>query len=357
MTASHTVTRRKTGGVKYLDPVPRSDATDLVAKVYAQAAREFRLVPPLTIHSLVGDILAAFWVLTREAYVVGCHNRADREIVAAAVSQTNACPFCVEVHSAMLHATANHALAGELLDARTAQASTHPLAQWALATRIPSAAILTTPPFSAQDAPQILGTAILYHYLNRMVNVFLEPSPSPVRLRSHTMRNLVGRLLGRLIGRRIVGVDTMPGLSLALLPEAPLPTAFAWAQSNAAVAGALARFTVAIEREGQRALAEPVRALTEAVLRDWQGEDPGLSTQWIDDAIVGLSDAADRSAARLTLMTALTSYRVEDGIIDAFIAHHGEPADLIATTAWASFKAAQRIATWIAPSGATGSTG
>ncbi len=86
----------------------RGDATGLVATIYEQMADEFAIVPPLTIHSVVPDILAGVWCLSREAFVVGPGGRVRREMVAAAVSRSNACPYCVEVHSAMLHATQDH---------------------------------------------------------------------------------------------------------------------------------------------------------------------------------------------------------------------------------------------------------
>ncbi len=347
---SHSFTQKLTGrAVRYVAPVPRGNAVGLVADVYAQAEREFDLVPPVTIHSPVDEILAGFWGLTREAYIVGRVGRANREIVAAAVSQINDCPFCVEIHTAMLHATSQHELASTLLDPAAAKSSANPLAQWALATRTPGAPILASPPFLPADSTQVIGTAILYHYLNRMVNVFLEPSPSPVQHGSHAARNRVGRVLGFLFRWRFVRIDARPGMSLAMLPEAPLPTEFAWARTNASVAGALARFSAAIEAHGERVIPAAVRDVVAAVLHDWRGDDPGLSMHWLDEATNVLTDPFDRASARLALLTAIASYRVDETVISTFRSHRPSDADLIANTAWASLKATQRISTWIAP--------
>jgi AhpD family alkylhydroperoxidase len=347
---SYSVTQRLTGGaIKYVEPVARGRAKGLVAEVYAQAEREFALLPPLTMHSADPDILAVFWGLTREAYIVGRAGRADRELVAAAVSQSNACPFCVEAHSAMLHATANHEQASEVLDARRVRSSGHPLVQWALATRTPGAAILNNAPFAEHDGPQLRATAILFHYLNRMVNVFLEPSPSPVALHSRGVKNLVGRALGALVGTRIVSVDAKPGLGLAFLPDAPLQPEFAWAKTAPAVARALATFSATIERRGEEVIRPRVRQVAEDRLSCWNGDDPGLSMQWVEEAIAGLSREDERAAARLVLLAGLASYRVDQSAIAAFRKHRPEPADLIATTAWASLQAARRIAGWIGP--------
>ena len=45
-------------GVRYLHPVPAAAATGLVAEVYAQAEREFGLLPPLPLHSPLPRLLA-----------------------------------------------------------------------------------------------------------------------------------------------------------------------------------------------------------------------------------------------------------------------------------------------------------
>jgi AhpD family alkylhydroperoxidase len=74
---------------------------------------------------------------------------ARREMVAAAVSRTNACPYCVEIHSAMLRVTRDHDLARKLqTDAGAAEAvRREPLIRWAFSTREPRAEVLAHPPF------------------------------------------------------------------------------------------------------------------------------------------------------------------------------------------------------------------
>ena len=348
--ATQSLTQYITGQVvHYVKPVPSGHAMGLVAAVYTQVEEEFALVPPVTIHSPVPEILAGVWCVTREAYIVGHSGRADREAVAAAVSRTNACPFCIEVHSAMLHATAKHTLARQLLDDNAAGSGENsPLVEWALATRNPNAAILAHAPFPPEAGPQILATAIVYHFINRMVNVFLDESPMPVKIRSVALKNAVGRMMGRVAGRRLVAVDAPPGRSLALLPDAALPPEFDWAQRNPAVAGALARFAPAVEDHGQRVLTASVRRLVEDRLAARDGEDSGLGLQWLDQIIASLDSAADQAAARLALLTALASYRVDETVVDEFKAYYPRETDLVAVTAWASFKAVQRLSTWVA---------
>jgi AhpD family alkylhydroperoxidase len=183
--------------------------------VYEQMAREFAVVPALTIFSPVPDLLASIWCLSREALIVDRANRPRREALATAVSRVDKCPYCVDIHHSMLHATADHELAEAL--ATTADADTfarsHPLVAWGLATAHPGAAIVACPPFSGEEAAQFLGTAVTFHFINRMVNLFLEPSPLPFG--STPMKPLIARLLGATLGKRLLRVEAEAGRSLA----------------------------------------------------------------------------------------------------------------------------------------------
>lgn len=336
--------------IRHVRQVARGNATGLVASVYEQMAREFAVVPPMAIHSAVPDILAGLWCLSREAFIVGRAERARREMVATAVSQTNACPYCVEVHSAMLHATRNHELARKLQseEGMTEVARAEPLIRWALATREPQAEILAHPPFPPVEAPQILGTAALFHFINRMVNIFLEPLPVPRPMRFIRLKPMIGRMLGATLGKRLVGVDAAPGRSLALLPDADLPPQFRWAEPNFAIAGALARMSAAIERQGIACLPEAAIKIVRARVARWSGEDPGLGLQWVHESLPSRLNERERAAARLALLAALASYRVDDETIASFRAYFPGDWQLIAAAAWGSFEAVKRLSEWLA---------
>jgi hypothetical protein len=138
------------------------------------------------------------------------------------------------------------------------------------------------------------------------------------------------------------------GTSLTLVPEAELPTDMGWAASSPTVAGAYARWAAVVEMAGQEALPANVRLLVRAHVASWNGEVSSLSRSWAEDALAGLDDT-EKPAARLTLLTALASYQVDDGIINTFRAQHPGNDQLIAAAAWASFTAARRVGTWLSP--------
>ena len=156
------------------------------------------------------------------------------------------------------------------------------------------------------------------------------------------------RVAGKAIAKRVLGVSVTPGESLDLLPDAELPPEFSWAESNPAVAGAWARLSAVTEQAGADVLSDEVRDLVREHVESWSGDDPGMSRRWVEDAVAGLREP-DQAAARLTLLTALASYQVDENVIREFRQHYPSDAQLIAATAWASFTAARKVSSWLHP--------
>ena len=85
-------------------------------------------------------------------------------------------------------------------------------------------------------------------------------------------------------------------------------------------------------------------------VESWNGDDPGMSRQWVEDAVANLPDE-EKASGRLALLAALASYQVDDGLIDQFRQHFPSDEQLISTASWASYVAARRVAGWLrAPS-------
>jgi len=333
--------------VKYIQPVTPATADGLTAQVYAQIKRDFgALVEPFTLHAPAPLLLAGLWVATRETELAGEVRRDLKEAVAATVSRINQCPYCVDAHTMMLHATAAHDAAAAISRKRDDQIedpTLQALVTWAAATRSPGDPTLLAPPFSEQEAPEIIGTAVAFHYINRMVSVFLSETPLP------SDRGALKPVLKRMAGWYFSRAARRPkqvGASLTLLPAADLPADLAWAAASPTVADAFARWTAVVEEAGQEALPADVRALVRERVEAWNGESTGLSRGWVEEAIVDL-DEVDRSAARLALLTALASYQVDEGVIEVFRTQQPGDDKLIGATAWASFTAARRVGTWL----------
>jgi alkylhydroperoxidase family enzyme len=320
--------RRSLNDTRHVRVTKRRHAGGLVAEVYRQVERDFKmLAPPVALHSAAPDAMAAAWMILRETLLArGSADRAAKEAVATGVSQANACPYCVDVHGMTLAAIPD---AGD----RSAYE------EWARA----SAAGPVAPPFPAEQAPELVGVAVAFHYYNRVVNVFLSESPFPPHV-PESAKPKARKVLGGVLRPGADGAT--PGTSLDLLPPVAVPANLEWARPNPVVADAFARAYAAVDAAGARSVPAAVRSTILSRLSTWDGRAPGISRSWVEDEVAGLP-AEDRPAARLALVIALASYQVDDALVAAYREHTPDDSALVDLAAWASLSAARRISTWL----------
>jgi AhpD family alkylhydroperoxidase len=327
--------------VRYVEPVRPGVATPQVAAVYEQVERDFgMLAPPIALHSPAPSTLAASWILLRETLLAkGLVDRAAKEVVAATVSRDNGCPYCVAVHGATLDGLVRRS---NELDSITDPAM-RAIASWTHASATADSAEDHEVPFPADHAPELIGVAITFQYLNRMVNVFLGDSPLPPSL-PQGMRGPAMKFLGGFM-RTSASKNHEPGASVDLLPAAELPADVAWAIGNPVIADGVARAAVALDGIN---VPPAVRDLLSTQLAEWCGQPMGIGRRWLVDAVAPLSPV-DRPAGRLALLTALASYQVDHDVVHAFRATqpYDEDEALIELTSWASLAAARRIGSWM----------
>jgi AhpD family alkylhydroperoxidase len=342
--------------MRFVKPVSPGVSTGLVKATYAQVTREFGLGrdlagnSPFMAHSPDPELLAGFWCVLYETVIAeGRLARADKETIAASVSSINRCPFCVEVHSLL------QGVAGGGANDRAALSAGEPaalggarlrqLAEWARSTRDPAAAILRDPPFSTEEAPEAIGTAVAFHYVNRIVEVF--QGPGGVRAGPKALGRVTDPIL-RLMAGRAIRRRHERGMSLSLLPNGEPLRAPRWTRASPNIAAAFARFGSAVERAGAAALPKAVRSRVSDSVMSWGGEDPGLGHGWID-AVLAETDPGLRGVCRLPLLAALAPYRVTNEDVEEFRGHRHQDRALVAAVAWASFTAAERIGQWLTP--------
>jgi len=133
---------------------------------------------------------------------------------------------------------------------------------------------------------------------------------------------------------------------LELLPETELPADLEWAKASPNIAGAFARFAAVIDRAGKEFIPENIQECVVKHVQAWDGKDPGLGRDWVEEAMSGL-DEKSKDIGRLVLLTALAPYQVDDSVVHAFVTHINEDKKLLGALAWGSFTAARRIGTWL----------
>jgi len=333
--------------IRYIQSVALNSTEGLVARVYPQIKKEFgALVEPFTLHSPSPELLAGAWSACRESLLVGSVRRDVKEAVAATVSRINQCPYCVDAHTIMLNATSARNTANAIIHQRDDQirdAAVRSIVEWAAATRSPGAKVLLSPPFSQKDAPEIIGTAVFFHYVNRMVSVLLSNTPLPSN--HPLLKGFFKRMAGWFFSKAIHRSKPL-GASLELLPKSELPADLAWAKPSPNIAGAFARFAAVVNRASREFIPEDVRDCVVKHVQAWDGRDPSLGRHWVEEAMNGL-DEKSRDIGRLVLLAALAPYQVDEGVVDAFTTHITGDDRLLGALAWGSFTAARRIGTWL----------
>jgi alkylhydroperoxidase family enzyme len=332
--------RRSLAQIRYITPVLPGDAGGLVASVYTQAERDFGMVAaPIAMHSPAPSALAGSWAMLRETLLVsGQADRAAKEVVAAGVSATNRCPYCVAIHSAAAKELIPDLDAAGIASGNLADPQLREIAGWARSSGLPGS-VPSAPPGSFAE---LAGVAVTFQYLNRMVTIFLPESPLPPM----TPKGVGGWVMG-MLASAMTSSKPVPGDSLELLPDAPLPGEFSWAAGDSRIAAALGGAAAAIEEAAAQVVTPAVRDLLAGRLGAWDGRPPGPSRTWADEAVAEL-DEADRPAGRLAVLTALAPYQVGKADIERFrsAAKAGDAA-VVSFTAWASMAAARTAGSWL----------
>lgn len=318
---------------RYTRPEPPKAATGRTAEVYRQLARDFGIDEPVTfvVLSSAPELLSATWALMRESLIAGPGSRTGKELAALGVSLANRCPFCVDAHTVLLHATGDHTLAERIARGGRPESEEHArVLEWGRHTRVPGGIDAGPFPFPAEDAPGYLGTALSFHFINRIVSALLTENLLPAGAqRFRPVRSLAGRALARTVRRTAV-----PGESLALLDGPDPGEAPAWAGGTPVGLAYAALLRAAMAGSGL--LSADDQDLAEEVLQDWDGSHPSL-------ALPGVPARDDRPGARLVLLAALAPYRITDEDVAAWRRPEHTDHCLVHLVAYGAFLAVDRI--------------
>ncbi|WP_329332959.1 carboxymuconolactone decarboxylase family protein [Streptomyces sp. NBC_00663] len=319
---------------RYTEPLPPKAATGRTAEVYRQLSHDFGIDEPPTfvVLSAAPELLAATWALMRESLIAGPGGRTGKELAALGVSLANKCPFCVDAHTVLLHATGDHALAERVAQGHEPRDEKDArVLAWGRRTRVPGAALGDGPlPFPREDAPGYLGTALAFHFINRVVSALLTEKMLPCNLqRFRAVRSIAGRTLARAVRRAAA-----PGESLTLLDRPDAGEAPAWAGGTAVGDAYAALLRAAMV--GADLLDADDQDLVEEVLQDWDGDHLPLG-------LPGIPGRDEQPGVRLVLLAALAPYRITDEDVTAWRGPQHTDGDLVRLVSYGAFLAVDRI--------------
>ena len=325
--------------INHIQPVEPRQARGVVADVYDEARREFgRLPEPVSMLSPNEELLAAWWATLRETLIAGNAPRARKEAVAAAVAVTQRCPWCIDAHTTMMYAAGESKTATAILaDTRLSDSDPNaPYVAWARGTAAPGG---PAAPFGPDVAVEYVGTAMIFHFVTRLVLVLLDETFLPGGPRA---QSLARRAAGLAFARK-VRASHRSGLATGRLSPRPLPEDLGWAAAYAPVAASFAALTGCLE-ESQH-LPEASRDVVRRVIAEWQGEPMPMSSSWTAEYTDALPDEL-RAATRLALLTSLAPHQVTDDDVAAARPLLTTDSSLVIALAWASWAAARRVAGW-----------
>lgn len=313
-------------GPRSIHALPARSDDARVEQVYAQMRRDFFVASPFMLHASVPPLLAGTWALVRESLFTGRVERGKKEVIAWAVSEANECPFCISAHHAAVKA---------------AQAEDEALAAWARASVRADHPALKNPPHpeaTPEEKAEVLATLVAFHYLNRMVSVFLGDKMMP---NPDVLDGVAGAMARMMMGGMIAkGEDNAEGDSLALLADVDEALAWrpTWAAPRPSIAGALAGWSSAAEDAARTHVPAALLDTLGGAIDAWTGgprkvESPALDGPW-------------PGALELAAQTAFTPFAVQKSALAA-LREAGLGAEaLLSVTAWAAQRAARRVASW-----------
>jgi AhpD family alkylhydroperoxidase len=339
--------------VKYVSVVPRKRADGVVRAVYEQARKELGMLPEaVTMFSPAPELAAATWAPFRESLVATGHApRVVKEAVAAQVSALNECPYCVDAHSIMLYGGGAGSFATSLLTGTEfdGDPQLRAAADWAAGNMLRPAEPVPAP-FPDEQVPEIVGTMVEFHYLNRVIDVLLDGTFLPGDDRA---KRIARKVAGKVLAKRIKGQHDA-GASAGLEGGYPLPADLSWAAPAPGVAAAYAALAAATDDIARRVVPDSVVELVNRTLDGWDGRFPGPSrAAWLEEPVAGLP-VADRSSGRLALLTALAPFQATDSDVEAYRADYPDDGDPVRLLTWAAFSAARRVGAWSVPASAGG---
>jgi len=332
--------------MRYLKSVPRHKANGVVAEVYDQIADDFFVNGSLTSRSGVPDLFAAIWAGGRETVLVDDQlDRTTKEAMTATLSSINDCPYCGDMMVSLVHAADRHDDAAWILK-QAEDRITDPLLPerllWVRAVATPGAKPPSSTPFNLAQMPEVIGSLMALSDINRFSHIVMDGSPVNAPFGIDTVKAFALRLFGGEL-RATHRHPLEPGRTLHLLPEADLPDDMQWASPNPRIAGTVARWTAAVERESRQVIPDRTRLLVHNSLKQWQGEQMPISRNWVEQEVVGL-DGNERAIARLALVIAKAPYQSDDGLVADVLEYNPEQEPFLRILAWSTFTAARHVA-------------
>jgi len=336
--------------VKYIKVIGLKESEGKVNRINVQIDRDFGLVGPMTLSTPSERVHAIRWATARESFVVENNvKRVTKEIIAAGVAQINKCPYCEDVHRTSISSAGNNDAAKAIINGSWKSLKnerTKAIIDWSINTRNPNASIIRNPPFSKIEAPEIIGTALVFHSTNRLVSIFLEESPLPGLLNNNLLKKVALKIASKTLFKTMVTKKVNEGESLQFIHNYKIQKSFEWSKTIPSFSRALAAEKMLLYEIEKEIIPQKLVSLFKNKVKKWQGEEMPLGRSWLQILTNGLSEA-EKPIANLIFLAAFEPYTITKTDIDAFRKIYPDDKDLVDVSFWAIQILTNRISEWL----------
>ena len=330
--------------IKYIGSIKNNSAEDKVKEIYKELKQDMGdVVEPISLHAINPDLLEGIWNILREVVVVnGKMTRIQKEAIGAAVSEANRCNYCVDAHTIMLIGLKDNLTAKAIVDRNPSiidDSYLRNLVKWSLDSRKFDSIIIKFPPFTKQAAPEAIGTAVFFHYLNRMVSAFLGPTILPVNINflKGSMKKMAGKMFSSVLTREKehkVFDNRKTDQKIENMQ---------WADFNPQVKHVYAHYYTLLNELAAEYVPQNVQTFIKKYIADWDGVDLFLIKE-IDTLLESVSEN-DRHLAHALYIQAFSPHKMNITHINNLKSYFKENTDeaILVSLAWASMEASLHI--------------
>lgn len=298
------------------------------------------VVEPISLHAILPDLLKGIWGILRETVIIEDHvSRKVKEAVGAAVSASNECPYCVDAHTIMIIGLKDKLVADAIVKKNLdliEDDEVRKIVNWSFNTRNFKSMVINNPPFDAKAAPEIIGTAVFFHYLNRLVTIFLGPTILPLNI--HFFKGMMKSMAAKMFSG-VLNAEKKAGEQKGSYANIK---GLYWTAENPRVQYVFTYFFHVVSELAKEHIPEEVQGFIKDQIMDWDGSDMENTKDL--DAVVSVVSKKNQPLARMLYLTAFSPHRIQDYHFKEFhMFYNGRDEQILSSLSWASLLTAIRI--------------
>ncbi len=328
--------------INHIKYIRSNKATGKLKNLYKHINLNFgKLAEPFVLHSSNVELTAGVWAMLYETVLVdGEVKRSLKEAIATIVSEINKCPYCVDAHSIMIFGT-EKGLQNDISIVKEGtikpKTKDEKIIQWALRNLDFDNSVIQNPPFIKEEAPEIIGTAVLFHYLTRMVTLFAGNSPFPTT----KMRGLLIKVASFFIFAKAINKKKIAGECLIFLNEISNQDAFVWAAGSPNIRKAFQYLKHHSEYNIQKILSSELIALLKNISKKPEMLQPGFGNKNLGNFLNEVKPT-EREMAEFSFFTMFEPYKITEKCFHALRQRLGDE-EILQLAAFAGMLVAENI--------------